>query len=126
MSEKIGPIHSENYGIYGVRKIHTELRRKDMTVARWNGSCGPRPAWYLACEGPRTTKPAPETGRPSHLVERRSPILRISARSPAGSTQRPVIDVFSPPGRRLEGLHEPRHRSRALSPGNGDLATDAG
>ncbi len=56
-------------------------------------------------QGPRTTKPAPETGRPADLVERRltataanrlwvADITHTSARSPAGSMAF-VLDVFS-------------------------------
>jgi putative transposase len=74
LSEKIGRIHSENYGVYGVRKVHKELRRQDVpaarcTVERLMRARGLR--GISRAKGPRTTKPAPETGRPSDLVERR-------------------------------------------------------
>jgi len=36
LGQKIEQIHAENYGVYGVRKIHRELQRQDVEVARLN------------------------------------------------------------------------------------------
>ena len=74
LGEKIGSIHAGNYGVYGARKIHKELHRQDIpaarcTVERLMRAKGLR--GISRAKGPRTTKPAPETGRPADLVERR-------------------------------------------------------
>ncbi|MCK0438210.1 IS3 family transposase [Gordonia alkaliphila] len=71
--ELIRKIHSDNYGVYGVRKIHAELRRQgekvaESTVRRLMREAGLR--GISRAKGPRTTKPAPETGRPLDLVGR--------------------------------------------------------
>jgi hypothetical protein len=63
-----------NYGVYGARKVHKELGRQDIpaarcTVERLMRQHGLR--GISRSKGPRTTKPAPETGRPADLVERR-------------------------------------------------------
>ena len=70
----IHQIHTVNYGVYGVRKVHAELRRNGDQVARCTverlmkreGLRGIRRA-----KGPRTTIPGPLADRPSDLVERR-------------------------------------------------------
>ncbi len=60
--------------VYGVRKIHTQLRREGITVARTTIE---RLCRKLGIRGvvrgkyPRTTRPAPETGRPGDLVNRK-------------------------------------------------------
>ncbi|MFC7417477.1 IS3 family transposase, partial [Gordonia phosphorivorans] len=59
--------------VYGVRKIHAELRRQgekvaESTVRRLMREAGLR--GISRAKGPRTTKPAPETGRPLDLVGR--------------------------------------------------------
>jgi putative transposase len=76
---EIGRVHKENYGVYGIRKIHAQLGREGVT------GCGDRPVARCTtqrlmkdlglrgisrAEGPRTTVPgtAPDT-RPD-LVER--------------------------------------------------------
>jgi putative transposase len=66
-------IHEENYGVYGVRKIHAELRREgqrvaESTVRRLMRQLGLR--GIARTKGPKTTKPAPETDRPTDLVKR--------------------------------------------------------
>ena len=74
MTEKIHRIHTVNYGVYRVRKVHAELRRNGDQVARYTverlmkreGLRGIRRA-----KGPRTTIPGPLADRPSDLVERR-------------------------------------------------------
>lgn len=73
LTEKITQIHKENYGVYGVRKIRAELRRQgeqvaDSTVRRLMKAADLR--GVSRAKGPRTTKPAPETGRPMDLVNR--------------------------------------------------------
>jgi putative transposase len=74
MTEKIHAIHKVNYGVYGVRKVHAELRRNGENIARCTverlmkreGLRGIRRA-----KGPRTTTPGPLADRPADLVERR-------------------------------------------------------
>lgn len=66
-------IHEANYGVYGVRKIHAALRREgqrvaESTVRRRMRQLGLR--GIARAKGPKTTKPAPETDRPTDLVER--------------------------------------------------------
>lgn len=73
LCEKIACIHEDNYGVYGVRKIHAALRREgehvaESTVRRLLRELGLR--GISRAKGPRTTKPAPETGRPADLVNR--------------------------------------------------------
>ncbi len=70
----IHQVHSENYGVYGARKVHAELRRQEIPVARCTVERLMRTEGLRGVtrdKGPRTTKPAPETGRPADLVERR-------------------------------------------------------
>jgi putative transposase len=73
LGEKITRIHTDNYGVYGVRKVLAALRREGERVA---GSTVRRLMRTLGLRGisraksPRTTKPAPETGRPADLVNR--------------------------------------------------------
>lgn len=70
----IRKIHTDNYGVYGARKVHAQLRRDGHQVARCtverlmrrDGLRGVR--W---AKGPRTTIPGPLTDRPGDLVERR-------------------------------------------------------
>lgn len=70
---KISRIHAQNYDVYGVRKVHAALRREgervaESTVRRLMKQLGLR--GISRAKGPRTTKPAPETGRPLDLVNR--------------------------------------------------------
>ena len=69
----ISRIHAENYGVYGVRKVHAALRREgervaESTVRRLMKQLGLR--GISRAKSPRTTKPAPETCRPMDLVNR--------------------------------------------------------
>ena len=74
LTTRIHEIHTSNYGVYGVRKVHAELCREGRRVARCTverlmkkeGLRGIRRA-----KGPRTTIPGPLAGRPADLVERR-------------------------------------------------------
>ena len=73
MTETITRIHTQNYGVYGVNKVHAELRRQGHQVARCTvhrlmKAAGLR--GITRAKGPRTTisAPGPET-RPD-LVER--------------------------------------------------------
>ncbi len=73
LSEQITRIHRENYGVYGVRKVHAQLRREgvrvaESTVRRLMRRVGLRGICRM--KGPRTTKPSPETVRPLDLVNR--------------------------------------------------------
>ena len=73
LTEMIKKIHQENYGVYGARKIWHELHRRGVpaprcTVERLMRAAGLR--GLLRDKSPRTTRPAPETGRPRDLVKR--------------------------------------------------------
>lgn len=73
LCEQIARIHEANYGVYGVRKVHAHLRREgervaESTVRRLMRQLGLR--GISRAKNPRTTKPAPETGRPLDLVNR--------------------------------------------------------
>jgi putative transposase len=73
LAEKIEQVHEDNYSVYGARKVWAELNRHGIDVARCtverlmreNGLRG-----LLRDKSPRTTRPAPETGRPTDLVKR--------------------------------------------------------
>ena len=74
LTTRIHEIHTSNYGVYGVRKVHAELCREGRRVARCTverlmkkeGLRGIRRA-----KGPRTTIPGPLADRPADLVKRR-------------------------------------------------------
>uniref|UniRef100_UPI003A8F8680 IS3 family transposase n=1 Tax=Arthrobacter sp. TaxID=1667 RepID=UPI003A8F8680 len=86
-------IHSQNYGVYGARKIHAELHRQGIPAARCTVERLMRAEGIRGVtrdQGPRTTKPAPETGRPADLVER-----RLTAT--AAVTSRGVVEFTSTP-----------------------------
>lgn len=66
-------IHQANYGVYGARKIHAALLRRGHTVARCTVERLMRQAGLrgvIRAKSPRTTRPAPETARPTDLVNR--------------------------------------------------------
>jgi len=66
-------VYEKSGGLYGIRKIHAELRRTGVTVARCTIE---RLCRLLGIRGvvrgkfPRTTTPGPETERPADLVDR--------------------------------------------------------
>ena len=70
---QIRAIHADNYGVYGARKVHAQLRRDGQAVARCtverlmrrDGLRGIRRS-----KGPKTTIPGPITDRPEDLVDR--------------------------------------------------------
>lgn len=72
-TEKIQTVHAQNYGVYGVRKVHAQLKRDGMQVTkctverllRIEGLQGVRRA-----KGARTTVPGPLPDRPADLVRR--------------------------------------------------------
>jgi putative transposase len=73
LSALIERIHEDNYGVYGVRKIWHELHRQGVPAARCTVERLMRQAGLrglLRDKSPRTTRPAPETGRPHDLVKR--------------------------------------------------------
>src|SRR5690606_24658287 len=73
LTQEITQVHEENYGVYGARKVHAELRRQGHEVARCTVERLTRKAGLRGvsrAKGPRTTKPAPETSRPADLVNR--------------------------------------------------------
>ena len=74
LTEKVRTVHAENYGVYGARKVHAALKREGTAVARCTVERLMRAEGLRGvcrAKGPRTTRPAPETGRPADLVERR-------------------------------------------------------
>lgn len=67
-------VHGANYGVHGAQKVDAELRRQGIpavrcTVERLKRAGGLR--GVTMDNGPRSTNPAPETGRPVDLMERR-------------------------------------------------------
>jgi putative transposase len=69
----IEQVHADNYDVYGARKMWHELNRRGVQVARCTVERLMRAAGLTGLvrdKSPRTTKPAPETGRPRDLVER--------------------------------------------------------
>lgn len=65
--------HRENYGVYGARKVHAALLRRQWTAARCTVERLMRADGLRGvsrAKGPRTTRPAPETDRPRDLVNR--------------------------------------------------------
>ena len=74
LKEEIMKVHNHRRKrVYGIRKIHAELNRNGIEVARCTVE---RLCRELGIRGavrgrfPRTTRPAPETNRPADLVER--------------------------------------------------------
>lgn len=43
LTMRLHEIHGSNYGVYGVRKVHTELLREGRRVARYFDPAGSRP-----------------------------------------------------------------------------------
>jgi putative transposase len=73
LTEEIRRIHTDNYAVYGARKVHAALVREGATVARCTVERLMRRAGLrgvIRARSPRTTRPAPETDRPADLVER--------------------------------------------------------
>lgn len=73
LTGEIRQIHTDNYGVYGARKVHAALAREGAQVARCTVERLMRQAGLrgvIRAKSPRTTRPAPETGRPADLVER--------------------------------------------------------
>ena len=67
LTATIEQIHQDNYSVYGARKIWHELHRQGVEVARCTVERLMRAAGLrglLRDKSPRTTRPAPETGRP--------------------------------------------------------------
>ncbi|WTF98191.1 IS3 family transposase [Streptomyces sp. NBC_00012] len=116
LTEEIRRIHTDNYGVYGARKVHAALVRENFTVARCTVERLMRRAGLrgvIRAKSPRTTRPAPETDRPADLVERQftatpprtssgSRTSPTSRRSPAGSmppSSSTSSPAWSPAGR---------------------------
>ena len=73
LTATIQQIHEDNYGVYGARKIWHQLHRQGIEAARCTVERLMRTAGLrglLRDKSPRTTRPAPETGRPHDLVKR--------------------------------------------------------
>ncbi|MCK9871488.1 IS3 family transposase [Nocardiopsis dassonvillei] len=70
---KIRQVHTDNYGVYGVRKVHAELNRQGHRVARCTVHRLMRQAGLRGItrgKSPRTTTPAPGPDMRPDLVER--------------------------------------------------------
>ncbi|WP_344094616.1 IS3 family transposase, partial [Nocardiopsis composta] len=70
---RIRQVHADNYGVYGVRKVHAELNRQGHRVARCTVHRLMRRAGLRGItrgRGPRTTTPAPGPDLRPDLVER--------------------------------------------------------
>ena len=73
LSEVIGRVHEENYGVYGARKVWHQLHRQGVTVARCTverlmrdlGLCG-----VVRGKRQRTTVSDVNAARPADLVDR--------------------------------------------------------
>jgi putative transposase len=70
---KIRKVHEDNYGVYGARKVHAQLRRDGHLVARCTVERLMRASGIRGvsrAKSPRTTIPAPAVHRPPDLVGR--------------------------------------------------------
>jgi putative transposase len=73
MVERIRAVHKSNYGVYGVRKVHAQLRREGEQVARCTVERLMRREGLRGVsrkKGPRTTVPGSPGRRPEDLVSR--------------------------------------------------------
>lgn len=73
MGEKIRRVHASNYGVYGARKVHAQLRRDGERVARCTVERLMRSQGLRGIsrkKGPRTTVPGSPARRPEDLVSR--------------------------------------------------------
>jgi putative transposase len=73
LTDLIRKVHTDNYGVYGARKVWHELHRQGVDVARCTVERLMRAAdlrGLLRDKSPRTTRPGPETARPADLVDR--------------------------------------------------------
>lgn len=73
LTAQIKQIHKENYDVYGARKVHAELHRQGVSVARCTVERLMRQAGLRGIsrlKSPRTTKPATAGPRPADLVGR--------------------------------------------------------
>jgi putative transposase len=73
LSAQIRLVHEANYGVYGVRKVHAQLRRDGHPAARCTVERLMRAAGLRGVsrhKTPRTTVPAAPTRRPDDLVGR--------------------------------------------------------
>lgn len=73
MTQRIHTVHASNYGVYGVRKVHAQLRREGDRVARCTVERLMRRDGLRGVsrkKGPRTTVPGSPARRPEDLVAR--------------------------------------------------------
>ncbi len=73
MVEKIRTVHASNYGVYGARKVHAQMRREGHLVARCTVERLMRGQGLQGVsrkKGPRTTVPGSSARRPDDLVSR--------------------------------------------------------
>ena len=81
LADRIERVHEDNYGVYGARKIWSELNRQGVDVARCTVERLMREIGLrglLRDRSPRTTRPAAETGRPRDLVKRDFTATRVN------------------------------------------------
>ncbi|TDT28449.1 transposase InsO family protein [Naumannella halotolerans] len=74
LGEVISRLHADNYGVYGVRKMHALLRRKGWLLGRdQTGRIMRQQGLHGVRRGKRifTTRPDPAGQRPADLVQRR-------------------------------------------------------
>jgi putative transposase len=72
-TQRIRKVHAENYGVYGVRKVHAQLRREGDLVARCTVERLMRREGLRGIsrkKGPRTTVAGSSARRPDDLVAR--------------------------------------------------------
>jgi putative transposase len=73
MTQKIRKVHTDNYGVYGARKVHAQLRREGHLVARCTVERLMRREGLRGIsrkKGPRTTVAGAPARRPDDLVAR--------------------------------------------------------
>ena len=86
MIPEIVRLHAENYGVYGVRKIHALLRRQGWVIGRDQTGRLMRIAGVHGVKRSKkafTTKSDPANEKPKDLVQR-----RFTATRPEGSGSR--------------------------------------
>ena len=131
-TEVIAQVHAENYGVYGVRKVHAELNRQGHRVARCTVHRLMRAAGLRGisrAKGPRTTIPGTGPDTRPDLVER---AFTATAPEPAVGRRHHLLPHLRrlglrrvrhrrllPPGGRLAAVEEPAHRPGPGRPRDG-------
>ena len=126
--EELERIHAENYGVYGVRKMHHAMRRAGWEIGRDQVA---RLMKLASVEGvrrgrtPITTRPADEPDARPDLVERCFTAERPNQLWVADITYVRILDGFClsrfhhrrllPAHRGMGGLGQPSHRGAAVA-----------